>query len=119
MIITLKTAKNVSLEDAHKYILGYTVGNDLTARVWHAPERSSIQLGYSMGPSLISHEAYKASSSKHLKTWVNDDLVQDASVEEMVFNAEEIVSFLSQGPQTLSFLVLYCHFGLTFRRSYH
>jgi 2-keto-4-pentenoate hydratase/2-oxohepta-3-ene-1,7-dioic acid hydratase in catechol pathway len=105
VIITSKTAKNISLEDAHKYILGYTVGNDLTARVWHAPERSSIQLGYSkgfdnfapMGPSLISHEAYKVSSSTALKTWVNGDLVQDASVEEMVFNAEEIVSFLSQG----------------------
>lgn len=50
-----------------------------------------------MGPSLISHDAWKASPSKQLKTWVNGEVVQDDSVETMVFNPEEILSFLSQG----------------------
>lgn len=105
VIITSKDALNVSVEDAPGYILGYTCGNDLTAREWHDVKRSSIQLGYSkgfdnfapIGPSLVSRDAWIAAPKRHLKTYVNGKLVQDAALETMTFNPEEVVSFLSQG----------------------
>ncbi len=40
VVVIGKTAKNVSMQDALKYVLGYTVGNDVSERTWQASDRT-------------------------------------------------------------------------------
>ncbi|KAK6811586.1 hypothetical protein RU639_012640 [Aspergillus parasiticus] len=46
-VVMGRDAKNISEEDALDYVLGYTAGNDLSARNFKLPEASRMQFGYS------------------------------------------------------------------------
>lgn len=98
-----KNARDVSVEDAANYILGYTVGNDLTARLFQDPKRSGGQFTFAkafdnfapLGPVLVSCAVFEA-QAKNLTTRVNGKVVQDSPMD-FVFSVNQIVSFLSQG----------------------
>ena len=98
-----KTAHDVSVEDAGNYILGYTVGNDLTARLFQDPKKNGGQYTFAkgfdyfapLGPVLISPAAFEA-KAKNLTTRINGKVVQDSPMD-FVFSVNQIISFLSQG----------------------
>lgn len=98
-----KTARDVTEEEAANHILGYTVGNDLTARLFQHPKRSGGQYTFAkafdnfapLGPILLSPTLFNAQTAR-LKTRVNGRLVQDSPLD-FVFSVNRIVSFLSQG----------------------
>ena len=98
-----KAARDVSVEDAGDYILGYTVGNDLTARLFQDPKKNGGQYTYAkgfdyfapLGPVLVSPAAFEA-KAKNLTTRVNGKVVQDSPMD-FVFSVNQIISFLSQG----------------------
>ena len=103
-IVTSKAAKNVSVEDAPSYILGYTIGNDLTARHFQAPVSGGGQFSYAksfdkfapLGPALISPAAFGEVVKNKVKTTVNGRVVQDSPLD-LIWGPAELVSFLSQG----------------------
>jgi 2-keto-4-pentenoate hydratase/2-oxohepta-3-ene-1,7-dioic acid hydratase in catechol pathway len=103
-IVTSKDAKDISVEDAPSYILGYTVGNDLTARLFQAPTAGGGQYSYAkafdkfapMGPALINATAFVDIAKKRIKTSINGRVVQDSPLE-LIWGPAELVSFLSQG----------------------
>jgi 2-keto-4-pentenoate hydratase/2-oxohepta-3-ene-1,7-dioic acid hydratase in catechol pathway len=103
-IITSKDAKDVSVEDAPSYILGYTVGNDLTARLFQAPTTGGGQFTYAkafdkfapMGPALINAVAFGPIAKKRIRTSINGRVVQDSPMD-LIWGLAELVSFLSQG----------------------
>lgn len=93
--------KHLSLDRAHEVIAGYTICNDVTVRDWQ--QRSSTwTLGKSfdthgpMGPWLVTADEIADPHNLSLKTWVNDELRQNANTGEMLFNCYEIVAYLSQ-----------------------
>jgi len=103
VFVLSKTARDVSVEDAGNYILGYTVGNDLTARLFQDPKKNGGQYTYAkgfdyfapLGPVLVSPAAFEA-NAKNLTTRVNGKVVQDSPMD-FVFSVNQIISFLSQG----------------------
>lgn len=103
-IITSKDAKDVSVKDAPEYILGYTIGNDLTARMFQAPTNGGGQYSYAKAfdkfaplASIVANaKHYGSVKDKQLKTAVNGKIVQDSPVS-LIWGPEELVSFLSQG----------------------
>jgi 2-keto-4-pentenoate hydratase/2-oxohepta-3-ene-1,7-dioic acid hydratase in catechol pathway len=103
-IVTSKAAKNVSVEDAPSYILGYTIGNDLTARHFQAPASGGGQFSYAksfdefapLGPALISSPAFGEVVKNKIKTSINGRVVQDSPLD-LIWGPAELVSFLSQG----------------------
>ena len=46
VFVTSKVAKDVSVADAKDFILGYTIGNDLTSRLHQDPKRGGGQFTY-------------------------------------------------------------------------
>lgn len=93
--------KHVPLEHAHEVIAGYTICNDVTVRDWQ--QRSPTwTLGKSfdthgpMGPWLVTADEIVNPHNLSLKTWVDDELRQNASTSEMLFNCYEMVAYLSQ-----------------------
>lgn len=103
VIITSRTAKNVSISEASDYILGYTIGNDLTARLFQLPKNNAGQFTYAkafdkfaaLGPRLVSPQVF-AEHVKDIETKVNGKSFQKSPID-LIFDPAAIVSFLSQG----------------------
>ena len=66
-----RAARNVSVEDALKYVAGYTVANDLSARDLPDPQRLAIRL------------------------WVNGALKQDSNTRQRIYSVADQISHLS------------------------
>ena len=91
--------KNCSLEQANEKIWGYTIANDVTARdlQWNDGQWTRAK-GFDsfcpLGPWIIRELNYDA----QLQTFLNDDEqpLQSAALNEMVFSPTTIVSYVSQ-----------------------
>lgn len=106
VFVTSKECKDVSPEDAKDYILGYTLGNDLSCRLFQLPQNSGGQFFYAkafdkfapIGPSLVSPELFESSPSLEITTKVNGQVRQRADIKtDMIFSPETILSHMSQG----------------------
>lgn len=105
-VVIGRTASRVSKQDAHRYIAGVTILNDLTARdlqwVMLGKNRivdwlSSKALDHStpVGPGLVPVRAVGDIHRLKLKTWLNDELMQDGETSMMVYSAFELLEYLS------------------------
>ena len=96
-----KRCRHVSVEKAHKVIAGYTICNDVTVRDWQQ-RTPTWTLGKSfdthgpMGPWLVTADEIADPHNLILKTWVDDELRQNANTGEMIFNCYEMVAYLTQ-----------------------
>ncbi|PVH83861.1 fumarylacetoacetate hydrolase family protein [Cadophora sp. DSE1049] len=103
-IIIGKKCKNVTEADALDVILGYTVGNDLSSRLWQRPPRSGGQFCYAksfdrfapLGPSIATVASIDP-ASLHITTKVNGEVRQDAPTSDMLFSVQQIVAHASRG----------------------
>lgn len=103
MFVTSETCKDITPEQAPEYILGYTVGNNISCRKYQAPEACGWQFYFAkafdkfapMGPVLLSPEAL--TKDVKLVTKVNGDVVQESKcLEDMIFSINDILSWMSQ-----------------------
>jgi 2-keto-4-pentenoate hydratase/2-oxohepta-3-ene-1,7-dioic acid hydratase in catechol pathway len=96
-----KRCRNVTLDQAHTVIAGYTICNDVTVRDWQQ-RTPTWTLGKSfdthgpLGPWLVTADEIADPHQLQLKTWVDDELRQNANTNEMLFNCYEMVAYLSQ-----------------------
>ncbi|KIW56398.1 hypothetical protein PV05_05063 [Exophiala xenobiotica] len=105
-VIIGKDCKNVSADDALDYVLGYTAGNDVSARYWQWKERSGGQHGSAkgfdkfapIGPVIVSPSAIGDPHDLSLKTIVNGkDVRQESRTDDLIFKVPEIIQHLSRG----------------------
>jgi len=102
-IVIGKTAKAIRPDQAEKYIFGYTIAQDISARDWQK-ERNNGQflLGKSMdtfcpiGPAVVTRETINDVNNLDIKSWVNGKLKQNGNTSEMIFKTDFLVSYLSQ-----------------------
>ncbi|MDO4921824.1 MAG: fumarylacetoacetate hydrolase family protein [Phascolarctobacterium sp.] len=96
-IVVKKMMKNVAPENVHKYILGYTCANDVTASDLQRQERQwlrckSFDTFCPLGPWL---ETELDPTDLSIKLWHNGVLKQDARTSDMVYSPYEILSYIS------------------------
>ncbi len=103
-IVVGKPAKNVSVEDASDYILGFTAANDVSARVWQKKlgggqfnRGKSFDTYCPIGPRIVTADEIDDPMNLQLSTTLNGIVMQDSNTGDMTFNVYELVSFLSQG----------------------
>jgi 2-keto-4-pentenoate hydratase/2-oxohepta-3-ene-1,7-dioic acid hydratase in catechol pathway len=106
-VIIGKTCKNLSpTSDPLEYVLGYTVGNDVSSRFWQLDrERSGGQHGYAksfdkfapIGPVLCSTSQIPDPSKLSLKTTVNGVQKQSTGLDDLIFDVSAIIRHLSRG----------------------
>lgn len=89
--------RNVTVEQARTKIWGYTIANDVTARDLQKKDGQWTRAkGFDtfcpLGPWIVR----ELSPGAILQTFLNDTVKQSASVSEMVFSPEELVSYISQ-----------------------
>lgn len=97
-VVIKKRMKNVKTEDVHKYILGYTCANDITASDIQRQELQwlrckSFDTFCPLGPWL---ETELDPSDLEIKLWVNGVLKQHGRTSDMVYSPYEILSYISQ-----------------------
>lgn len=96
-----KRCKHVGVDNARDVIAGYTICNDVTVRDWQA-RTPTWTLGKSfdthgpLGPWLVTADEIADPHNLALKTWVDDELRQNANTGEMIFNCYEMVAYLTQ-----------------------
>lgn len=100
-IVIGKECKNVSVEEALKYVAGYTGVNDFSARdlQMKTPQwmLGKISDGFCpVGPNLVTKSTIPNPNNLALKTTLNGVVRQDSNTSDMIFSCAEIVSYISQ-----------------------
>lgn len=101
VVVIGKTCRNVSKEDATKYILGYTCGNDVSARDCQLKIDKQWARGKSfdtfcpLGPWIVTSDEIDPSDLR-IRTTINGSTVQDSRTNQLIFDVPTLVSFLSQ-----------------------
>ena len=99
-VVIARRCRHVPAARATEVIAGYTIVNDVTARDWQF-KAPTWTLGKSFdthgptGPWIVTPEELTDPHSLRLRTWVNDELRQDASTEQMIFDCFEQIETLS------------------------
>lgn len=100
-VIISKKAKGVKKENAAQYVWGYTIINDVSARDLQAKHvqfhvGKSLDTFCPMGPWLVSADEIDASHAS-IQCWVNGELRQSGSTEQLIFDIPTIIENLSAG----------------------
>lgn len=98
-VVIGKTAKNVSEADALDYVLGYTCGNDVSARdlqqridkQW--ARAKSCDTFAPLGPWI---ETDVDPANAKIRTRLNGQVMQNSSTSDMIFSCRQLIAHLSQ-----------------------
>lgn len=96
-----RRCRHVPVERAHEVIAGYTCANDLSVRDWQG-RAQTMTIGKSfdthgpLGPCLVTPDEVGDPQDLRVRCYVNEELRQDASTAEMVFDCFQQVSHLSE-----------------------
>lgn len=91
-----RTARHVAEEDAVDHIAGYTCLLDLTMRGGEdRSTRKSFDTFTPVGPDLVTPDEVGELSALRLRTWVNEELRQDADIADLIWGVPALVSYIS------------------------
>lgn len=101
-VIIGKDAKNVSKEDAFKYVFGYTVINDVTARELQTRHKQwyfgkGLDGFTPMGPWIVTADEIPAPPVLTIKSYVNGELRQNSKTDLFIHDIPYVISELSKG----------------------
>ncbi|KAF4122643.1 2-keto-4-pentenoate hydratase/2-oxohepta-3-ene-1,7-dioic acid hydratase (catechol pathway), partial [Geosmithia morbida] len=104
VVVVGRRCTGVSETDALDYVLGYSVGDDVSHRDWQINRGGgqwSLGKGFDgwapYGPGIVSAKTIKDPQGLRIWTKLNGQTVQNSSTSDMIFNVRKIISFLSQG----------------------
>ncbi len=98
-VVIGRRARGVRSSDAHQYIRGYTCVNDVTARDLQRKDGQWTRgKGFDtfcpVGPCLVPRDEVDPASFR-VRTFVNGEKKQDASILEMMFSVDDIIAYVS------------------------
>lgn len=99
-IVIGKVTRNVAPDDALDYVLGYTCGNDVSARdcqirldvQW--ARAKSFDTFCPLGPVIVTPDELDGDACG-IRTILNGEVMQDSNTSDMIFGCRELVSYLS------------------------
>lgn len=101
-VLVGRDMRNVPVESALDYVLGYTAANDVSARDWQKEwggsqwsRAKSFDTFCPVGPVLVTADEIPNPNNLRLSTTVNGEVLQDWSTSDMIFDVATLLSFLS------------------------
>ena len=103
-VVIGKTAKDVSRADALKYVFGYTIAHDVSARDWQLDKdlgggqfaRGKCFDGFCpLGPAIVTSDEIENPNGLSLKTTLNGQVMQDWTTGDMIFDVPTLIESLS------------------------
>jgi 2-keto-4-pentenoate hydratase/2-oxohepta-3-ene-1,7-dioic acid hydratase in catechol pathway len=101
-IVIGREGRGISKADAYDYVFGYTIVNDVTARVLQQQHKQwfigkGIDTFCPMGPCILTRDEVPSPESMELTTYVNGELRQRARVKDLIFDIPTLISVISAG----------------------
>ena len=98
VIVIGRRAHNISENDASQFILGYTCGNDVTARDCQRDDGQwtrgkSFDTFAPLGPWI---ETQLNPDTCNIRCRLNGRVMQDSNTKDLIFNSRQLVSYLSR-----------------------
>lgn len=99
-VIIGKKARDVSEKDALKYVFGYTVANDVSARDLQDSEgqwlrAKSMDTFCPMGSIIVTRDEVPDPQNLAIRTTVNGEVMQDSNTSNMIFSVAYLISHIS------------------------
>jgi len=102
-VVMAKPARDVSEDRALDYVLGYTVGNDVSARRWQKHggagqwvRGKSFDTFCPFGPCLVTPDEITDPQALALTTHVNGEARQESNTSDMIFPVARLIAEISQ-----------------------
>ena len=106
-VVIGQPCKNVKPEEALSYVLGYVCANDVSARDWQKEKGGgqfcrgkTFDTFCPVGPCLATADEIPDPSKLTIRSFVNDEKMQESGMDDMIFDVPTLISFLS-GSTTL------------------
>ena len=101
-VIIGKAARNVPAEQAAEYIFGYTILNDVSARVLQTAHKQwyfgkSLDGFTPIGPCIVTADEIAFPPALPIRTRVNGELRQDSTTDLLITGIADIIAELSSG----------------------
>jgi len=101
LVIIGEGGKNISRTDAMKYVWGYSIVNDVTARDVQMRHQQwdmgkSFDTFCPMGPWVVTADEFDGTSVR-VRCWVNGALRQDGNTVNMIFDIPTLIETISRG----------------------
>ena len=101
-VIIGKTARNVPAEEAAQYIFGYTILNDVSARVLQTAHKQwyfgkSLDGFTPIGPCIVTADEIAFPPVLPIRASVNGELRQDSTTDLLITGIADIIAELSSG----------------------
>ncbi|MGJ0516918.1 MAG: fumarylacetoacetate hydrolase family protein [Methylomicrobium sp.] len=96
-----RRCRHVPEGKASEVIAGFMIANDVSVRDWQA-RSPTMMIGKSfdtagpLGPWIVTSDEIRDPHHLSLKTWVDEELRQNANTSQMLFNCYEMVAYLSE-----------------------
>lgn len=98
-----RRGRDIGVEQALDYVLGYLVANDVTARDWQVKKPGGQwMLGKSfdtflpLGPYLVTADEVPDPSSLRVTCGLGGEIVQDDTSDHMLFGIPELIAYVSR-----------------------
>ena len=106
-VVIGRPCKNVEPEEALSHVLGYVCANDVSARDWQKEKGGgqfcrgkTFDTFCPVGPCLTTADEIPDPSNLTVRSFVNDEKMQESGTDDMIFDIPTLISFLS-GSTTL------------------
>ena len=106
-VVIGRPCKNVKPEEALSYVLGYVCANDVSARDWQKEKGGgqfcrgkTFDTFCPVGPCLATADEIPDPSKLTIRSFVNEEKMQESGTDDMIFDVPTLISFLS-GSSTL------------------
>lgn len=103
-VVIGRAAKNVPAARALEHVLGYTAGNDVSARRWQKNAGGgqwvlgkSFDTFCPLGPALVTADEIPDPQNLQLQCVLNGQVMQDANTSDMIFSVALLIEFLTTG----------------------
>lgn len=100
-VIIGKDCRNVNSREVNKYIYGFSIFNDISARdlqekhkQWYCGK--SFDGSSVMGPCILTNNKEVDYNNLEIKTYINDEVRQLNNTKNMIFSVDDIISDLSE-----------------------
>ena len=103
VVVIGKKGKNITIDNAWEHVAGLTVGQDISDRAvqFHAtPPQFNLGKSFDtfgpIGPFLVSPDLVTNKDSVQIECYVNDELRQESSTDDLIFTVPDIISYISE-----------------------
>ncbi len=107
-VVIGKTCHNVSRDRALEHVLGYTCGNDISARDWQRNggggqwcRGKTFATFCPLGPAIVTTDEIPDPNTLAITTRLNGELMQDWTTSDMIFDVPALIEFLSASTKLL------------------